>query len=325
VLVSLTPEQLEQRRGLITASDAASILGLNPWKSAADVWAEKVHGGSAFRGNYKTRRGHAIEPLLLEWLGEKKSPLLVTPSGATTLTHPLLPWLGATPDALVHTTRQVQAFDVGPVVDVADELVAIGEAKSSGAVEHWTDEDGEPKIPDYYHPQVVVQMAVTGAPRAFVVAEILTERGPEAEPWIIEVERDAGLEAIVLEELEEFQRLYLKPRVCPPLDDASYRQIANVFRRPQRAELVAADARAEDLARQYLEAQATKKAAEERAEQAKAELCKLIGDAEGVHGDTWKASWKWRDGGPVSFVREGYRHFDLRAVGVAAKKKGRAA
>lgn len=316
--MSLTPAQLEQRRKLITASDAAAILGLNPWKSPADVWAEKVHGGSTFRGNYKTRRGHAIEPLLLEWLGEKKSPLLVSPAGDRTLTHPILTWLGATPDALVY----------GPAASgdmISHDLVAIGEAKSSGAVEHWTDEDGEPKVPDYYHPQVVVQMAVTLAPRAFVVAEILTERGPESEPWIIEVERDMDLEAIVLEELDNFRRRYIEPRVCPPLEDATYRQIANVFRRPHRAELVPATPAASDLAQRYVAAQAAKKAAEEECEAAKRELCKLIGDAEGMHGDTWKASWKWREGGPVSFVREGYRHFDLRMVGAASGKRGRAA
>jgi putative phage-type endonuclease len=309
--VSLSPEQIEQRKRLITASDAAAILGLNPWRSPLDVWASKVHeDAKPIRQNFKMRRGHAVEPLLLEWLGEQRAPLRVVPAGDKTLTHPLLTWLGATPDGLVYD---------------GDALKANAEAKSSGAVEHWQDEAGDPQIPDYYHPQVVVQMAVTNAPSTLVVAEILTDRGPESEPWIIEVERDRELEAIVLEELDDFRRKYIETRTPPDLESATYRQIATVFRRPQRAELLPASTEASDLARRYLAAQEAKKAAEVEIEATKAEICKAIGDAEGLHGDEWKATWRWREGGPVSFVRDGYRHFDLRAVGVAAKKGRKAA
>ena len=38
----LTPEQLEQRKNSIGASEVSSILGLNPWKSALQLWLEKT-------------------------------------------------------------------------------------------------------------------------------------------------------------------------------------------------------------------------------------------------------------------------------------------
>jgi putative phage-type endonuclease len=302
--VSLTAAQLEQRKGLLTASDAAAVLGLNPWKGPIDVYAEKVGDAPPWRGNWKTRRGHAIEPLLLEWLGEQKAPLSVRPAGDVTRVHSVFPWLGATLDGLVFR-------DADPC--------AVAEAKSTEHGEDWLDEDGDPKVADLYHPQVVVQMAVARLPRAFVVVEVLGEK----EPQILEVERDMDLEAIVLEELDAFWRGHVLARVPPDLDDASYRQIAKVFQRPKRAELVPATAEASELARRYLAATEARKAADAEAEATKAALCALIGENEGLHGDTWKATWKWREGGPVSFVREGYRHFDLRPVGAA--KKGRRA
>lgn len=309
--MSLTAEQLEQRKGLITASDAAAVLGLNPWKGPLDVWNEKVNGAAPFRGNFKTRRGHAVEPLLLEWLGEKKAPLVLKPAGDVTLVHPVLSWLGATPDALLFD----RAEDKRPVAN--------GEAKSTGLVEHWTDEDGDPKVPDYYHPQVVVQMAVTGVAKTFVVAEMIDPR--ESEPWIIEVARDAELEAIVLEELDDFRRKHIETRTPPPLDGASYRQIASVFRTPKFAELVPASPSDAELARAYLNAQAIAKAATEEAEHAKAALCARIGEREGMVGDGWRVHWKERAAQSYQVEKPAYRHFDLREVKAATAKKGRAA
>lgn len=309
--MSLTAEQVEQRKGLITASDAAAVLGLNPWKGAIDVWNEKVNGAPPFRGNFKTRRGHAIEPLLLEWLGEKKAPLILRPAGATTLVHPVLTWLGATPDALIYQ----HADDTRPAAN--------GEAKSTGLIEHWTDEDGDPKIPDYYHPQVVVQMAVTNAPRTFVVAEMVDAH--ESEPWILDVERDMDLEAIVLEELDDFRRKYIETRTPPPLDDASYRQVAAVFRRPKYAELLQASAADAALAAEYFAASKIAKEAGERADIAKLELCKRIGEREGIVGEGWRVHWKERGAQSYTVEKPAYRHFDLREVKAASAKKGRAA
>ncbi|MCL2777760.1 MAG: YqaJ viral recombinase family protein [Polyangiaceae bacterium] len=303
--MTLSPEQLEQRRHILTASDAAAVLGLNPWRSAYDVWAEKTGETSAFAGNWHTRRGHAIEPLLLAWLGEQKSPLSVRPAGDVTCVHPILSWLGATPDGLVFETGNASP-------------VAVAEAKSSGHRDAWVDDDDEPMVAEIYMPQVVVQMAVKQLPRAYVVVEILTE----GEPWIIEVERDWELEAIVLEELDQFWRHHVMTRVAPELgDDATYQQVATVFRRQKRAELVPATSDAQEQASRYIAAKAAAKAAESEAEAAKVALCKLIGDAEGVHGNTWRATWKWREPQTISYERAGYRHFDLREVGAAAKQK----
>lgn len=302
--MALTPEQIEQRRHLLTASDASAVLGLNPWRTPHDVWAEKMGTVEPWAGNWKTRRGEVIEPLLLAWLAEKKAPLVVKPSGATTLVHPILSWLGATPDAMI------SEVDGAPPV-------AIGEAKSTGMHDDWLDENENPVVPEYYAVQVIVQMAVCRVPRAEVAVEILGER----EPWIIPVERNEEDELAVLEELERFWRDHVLAKVPPSLDDASYRQVATVYRRPRDHGFAPWTPEAEALARRYLKAAEIRKRADDAAEAAKTELCKLIAAAEGIGGEGWRCTWKERPAVQLAYERKAYRHFDLRTV----KPKGRGA
>lgn len=56
-----TPEWLEWRRQGIGASDAPTIMGENPWKSADDLLQEKCSGENT-RPNAAMARGNALEP-----------------------------------------------------------------------------------------------------------------------------------------------------------------------------------------------------------------------------------------------------------------------
>lgn len=292
----LTAEQLEQRRSLLTASDAAAVLGLSPWRTPHDVWAEKTGRAEPWKGNWKTRRGEAIEPLLIDWLGEKSAPLVVRPAGATTLVHPVLSWLGATPDALL--------FEDG-----ADRPVAVGEAKSTGMKDEWLDENENPQVPDYYATQLIVLLAVCRVPRARVAVEILGE----SEPWIIPYERNEDDELAVLEALERFHRDHILTGEPPSLEDATYRQVARVFSWMKRPHQIGTTPEADALAARYLKAKAVETKAHEAAELAKTELCKIIGDNEGITAPTWRATWKYVPPTPVpAHERTGYRRFDLR-------------
>jgi len=84
-----TPEWLEWRQGGIGASDAPTVMGENPWKTAAQLLSEKrrdsresVKSAAMMRGTelepearrrYRTRTGRDVEPACLqslefEWL-----------------------------------------------------------------------------------------------------------------------------------------------------------------------------------------------------------------------------------------------------------------
>jgi len=293
----LTPEQIEQRRSLLTASDAAAVLGLSPYKTAAQVWREKVERANGFAENWRMRRGHAIEPLLLAWLGEQRAPLEVRPAGDVTRVHPKHPWLGATVDGLALRDGKT---------------VAICEAKSTESVAHWTNEHGEAQTPDYYFPQVTIEMAVVGVPLALVVAEVMPR---EPEPIIIDVERDEAFEAVVIERLEYFWHKHVLEKV-PPLDGATYEDIASIYRRPVRPHQIATSPEADRQATRYLRAREIARKADAAADAAKAALCALIGENEGITAPEWRATWKLQAARHVeAYDTKPFRRFDLRRKG----------
>ena len=61
VIQQRTPEWYERRKARITASEAAAILGQNPYEGARDVMLRKRGLGKPFTGNIATRYGQAHE------------------------------------------------------------------------------------------------------------------------------------------------------------------------------------------------------------------------------------------------------------------------
>lgn len=90
---------LQQRREVITATEASTLLGLDRWNSPAKVMAEKQQ--STFTGNAYTFIGNLLEPVVIEatnhLLGTQYRSFS-SENGKTFYTHPTLK-LGATPDA----------------------------------------------------------------------------------------------------------------------------------------------------------------------------------------------------------------------------------
>jgi len=63
----ITEQQRTARRQFVGSSDAAAILGLDPYRSAADVYLDKTGQVEAFAGNEATARGVRLEPVLLDY------------------------------------------------------------------------------------------------------------------------------------------------------------------------------------------------------------------------------------------------------------------
>lgn len=102
--MALSPEQLELRRHGITATDAAAIVGLSPWKSAADVWVEKKHPEVLAEmpvDKAKARRlkmGLLDEPMIARMYEEATGETLIDPPPPGTIAHPTFPWRMCTAD-----------------------------------------------------------------------------------------------------------------------------------------------------------------------------------------------------------------------------------
>lgn len=299
----LTPEQRELRRTMLTATDFVKLAGVHPLgRTAHEVYAEKV-GIAADESEQSTAStiGHRLEPVALGMLAEMRG---LTLTSGTTERHPIIPWLGATPDANV----------IGP----AGSRIAVAEAKAVGVrmMAHWPDEDtGEP--PEYVHVQVQIQMTVTRTQRAHVVALVGTEIR------LYEVESDPELSGALLTLGERFWKEHVEKRVPPAPDGSESAKRMLLAAWPKhRAELLPADAYAEDWAREYLHARDQETRWAKKAERAKQLLCARIGDAVGVVGAGWKATWKATPPVEVkSFTRAAGRTFRLTEV----KAKGNAA
>lgn len=65
--MAITPEQRELRKKYVCSSDAPAIMGLDPYRSAADVWLDKRGEDPGFDGNEATERGNYLEPALLDY------------------------------------------------------------------------------------------------------------------------------------------------------------------------------------------------------------------------------------------------------------------
>ena len=102
----------------VGASEIACILGIDPFKTAAELYESK-RLNRPFEGNPNTRRGEYFEPALTRWHADLAGATDVAPAFICLPTvewaalrrpwqlpqlqarHPLHPWARATPDALV--------------------------------------------------------------------------------------------------------------------------------------------------------------------------------------------------------------------------------
>jgi putative phage-type endonuclease len=272
----LTKEQLAIRATGIGASEVASVVGLNPWRSAHDVWLLK-RGLVDESGNVKTRMGTRVETCVLEeYIAETGAEI----ANFGTVRHTSNDWMLATPDACV--------FGAPRLVEVK----CVGWRSAF----HWgTEEDA---IPDYYRPQCQWQMTVTGATEVHVAAWI-----GGSDFRIYTVRHNEALEAALVEACRAFWFENVLAGEPPPVDgsEGARRMLAELYPRNTKP-LVKATSEHERLADllararvAYDEAELAKKAAENA-------LIKAIGDADGITSDAWKATYKATKTGSRRFL-----------------------
>jgi putative phage-type endonuclease len=99
-----SPEWLALRETMLTASDAASAIGDNPYETPEGLYVKKV-GGRKFAGNAATERGTILEPIardLYDARFNKKSHEIGL------VQHPQHPWLGGSADGITECGRLIE-------------------------------------------------------------------------------------------------------------------------------------------------------------------------------------------------------------------------
>lgn len=67
----ITKKQREQRRKHLGSSDSPAVMGVDPWRSASDVYLEKVANTEDIEGVEAIEIGNAFEKPLIEWASEQ--------------------------------------------------------------------------------------------------------------------------------------------------------------------------------------------------------------------------------------------------------------
>jgi len=298
---------------MVTASDTYVLAGEGySDQSPLRVYLEKTTDVEPWSGNVYTRVGTMLEPLLMDLLAEQRG---LTLTDGTTERHPLIAWLGATPDR--------------NVLDDSGKRVAVVEGKAvmnPRSAAHW-----QSTPPDRVVIQATIQMLVTRTRMAYVPALLLGD----FRVWELELdERDLG--PALLEMDEAFWHDHVLPRVPPPPDatEASARALKELYPRVKGG-LVRATPEIEDAAREWFAARRTIEDAEARLQGAENVLKAAIGEHAQISGDGWLASWLPRKGsvswkkafdvlGPkvTAGVLEQFRNEDTRTFGCKPTTKG---
>ena len=183
---------LEWRKQGIGASDVPVILGVSPWKTAHQLWEEKVGIANHDQTSYATQRGQWLESKArsqYELLADCDMPPVL-------VVHPEYPYMRASLDGYNETLQRVL------------------EIKCPGREDHQKALDGQ--IPEKYRAQVQFQMFVSGAKSAHYFS-FDGESG-----CIVEVLPDLDYQRGLRDVVINFWEHYVAHKVAPELGERDF-------------------------------------------------------------------------------------------------------
>lgn len=190
--MTLSPDQMAMRRGAVTASDVAAVVGLHPYRAPIDVWAWLVHGVRS-SDNEVMAWGRALEPVIRSWWVERNRVRVWVPG---TIFAPDNERHAATPDGL--------SDDEGMEIKVHG-------AYARGAYGL----PGSDDVPEHELLQCVWGMRCTGKPRWRLIVSL------GAPPLEYVIMRDQDLERDLCDVVDEWLALYVDTKTPPPPDGSS--------------------------------------------------------------------------------------------------------
>ncbi len=286
------------RRTYLGSGDIAAVAGLSPYRSALDVWAQKVGVVGDTPDRMAMQVGRALERPVIELLYAAPRGLTVEYPGWMRGTNT---WAGATPDALV---RPARAPDTS--MDKGVECKVVGNRMAH----RWGEEEqGLDAVPADVLAQVQWQLWCSGWSSADVVALLGTELR------VFAVARDAEMIGNLAEIGARFWHDHVVANVAPEVTEAGAARardlLSRIYPRQKSAELLDMPADVRLLAEHYLEMGAAVKEAEAQKNQAAALLQARIGDGAGFKAHDLKASWLASDGGTTKWKDVSARYRDV--------------
>ena len=262
--VMLTAEQIETRRAHVGSSDAAAICGLDPYRSAIDVFTEKTLETDDIVGNEAIDIGNRLEPVLLAWACEQLNQFQDYQENCPAVHDNGI--LAANLDAYIDEDHHI-------------------EAKTTGITEGWGDPDVPNDVPEKVLVQTHHQFACAGTRIAWVPV-LIGAFGLHFR--LYKVERNEDVLKSVTERCTAFWHDYVEKRIAPP-DSLPSLEVAKRIRRVANKIVTSSQVpKLDQLVRDFEKANTERKASEKHEEQCKAALYTAMGDAEELRCD---AGW----------------------------------
>lgn len=265
--MSLTPWQMEQRRKYLTASKVPAVLGLDPYRTPADVLASYTLPVEEQGAGEAAEIGLGIEPMLIDWCAREFNLKDVVRNQ----------WRVAENGVMAATLDAVGKNGV----PVGIEAKTAGILNPAGVGDEWGD-PGTDQIPMKYLVQVVAQMiAAPNIQRTYVPA-LIGGRGR----LVYVVDRARPVVKDLLEEVEQQATAWWNRHVVEgaplPEDSAppSMETLKRVRREPATVLNLTGDAEAAAIVTAWQFAAERRKQAELDEETAKARAVALLGSAE---------------------------------------------
>lgn len=289
--MALTDEQRAMRRGGLTATDMSAVLGLNPWRSAFDVYVDKVapqeHEGEQQAASEAIELGTALEP----WIRQRYSKIhnVVIRGENETYQHPKKTLALATPDGLLH---------VNTVASVGLPPIGVLECKTGGLTggawqisKQWG-EPGTDEVPQQYliqcHWQLFVLSGIHPELEYADLAALIGNLGYREYRFL----PDEELWGMLFEQARRFWQDHIVPRKPPEPGPSKDATTALTKLYPSHGEdLLESTPTIDALAVGLHEAQATLKKGEALSDGLKNQLRAIIAEAYGVKGEWGKAIW----------------------------------
>lgn len=258
-------EEWKALRGqYIGGSDAAAVVGLNPYRSPYSLWAEKTGRLPGFEGNLATEVGTFLEEFVAQKFAE------VTEKKVRRANQSFLnsdyPW------AIANIDREIVGEDAGLEIKTTSEMNL---KKFKGG-----------EYPAQYYCQAVHYMAVTGKSRWYLAVLI----GNREFRWFV-IERDEDEIKALMDSEKAFWELVQKD--TPPLADgtpATGEAISALY--PESSGEEIALYLYEDEAARYMETCRRIRELEQERDALANSIKNYMQTAERADGDRYRVSWK---------------------------------
>jgi len=258
-------EWRELRSHYIGGSDAAAVVGLNPYSSPYSLWAEKTGRTPGFAGNLATEVGTYLEEFVAQKFAQETGKK-VRKCNQSFLNSEF-------PFAIANIDREIIGEDAGLEIKTTDSLNL---KKFSGG-----------EYPANYYVQCVHYMAITGKKRWYLAVLI----GNREFMWFV-IERDDDEIAALMTAEAEFWEL-VKTDTPPAIDgtQATSEAIKTIYADSNDDSVADLTAFSKNL-RQYMDLKSQIKELEAIADEAANKIKEFMGESGCGECEGFKVSWK---------------------------------